>query len=60
VTGQGDTPASATGYDMDTLAGDAIALVGALDAGPVHWVGLSMRGFVGMRSRPVTATCCAR
>jgi len=47
--GQGDSPASPGGYDMDTLAEDAIELVEHLGAGPVHWVGLSMGGMVGMR-----------
>jgi pimeloyl-ACP methyl ester carboxylesterase len=47
--GQGDTPASADGYDMDTLTGDALALIRELDLAPVHWVGLSMGGFVGLR-----------
>lgn len=47
--GQGDTRAIAGGYDMDTLTGDAVALIRALGAGPVHWVGLSMGGFVGQR-----------
>lgn len=47
--GQGDTPATDGGYDMDTLTGDAAGVIKALDVGPVHWVGLSMGGFVGMR-----------
>jgi pimeloyl-ACP methyl ester carboxylesterase len=47
--GQGDSPAAPGGYDMDTLTADAVALIGALRTGPVHWVGLSMGGFVGMR-----------
>lgn len=47
--GQGDTPATAGGYDMDSLTGDAIALIRELDVAPVHWVGLSMGGFVGQR-----------
>lgn len=47
--GQGDTPATPGGYDMDTLAGDAVALIRELDAAPVHWVGLSMGGFIGQR-----------
>jgi len=47
--GQGDTPATPSGYDMDTLTDDAIAVISALDAGPVHYVGLSMGGFVGQR-----------
>jgi 3-oxoadipate enol-lactonase len=48
--GQGDTPPpSAGGYDMDTLTGDAVALITQLGIAPVHWVGLSMGGFVGQR-----------
>ncbi|MFC4853547.1 alpha/beta fold hydrolase [Actinophytocola glycyrrhizae] len=35
--------------DMDTLAGDAAALVTALDLGPAHVVGNSMGGFVALR-----------
>jgi 3-oxoadipate enol-lactonase len=47
--GQGRSPATERGYDMDTLAQDAVAVIERLDAGPVHYVGLSMGGFVGMR-----------
>jgi 3-oxoadipate enol-lactonase len=47
--GQGDTPPAASGYDMDTLTGDALGVIDALGIGPVHWVGLSMGGFVGQR-----------
>src|SRR5690348_14764468 len=47
--GQGDTPPTAGGYDMDTLTADAVALIGELGVAPVHWVGLSMGGFVGQR-----------
>jgi 3-oxoadipate enol-lactonase len=36
-------------YDMDTVAEDAAALIRNLVAGPVHFIGLSMGGFVGMR-----------
>lgn len=46
--GQGESPATEDGYDMDTLSRDAEALVESL-GGPVHFVGLSMGGFVGMR-----------
>lgn len=35
--------------DMDTLAGDAAALITALDLGQVHVVGNSMGGFVALR-----------
>jgi 3-oxoadipate enol-lactonase len=47
--GQGDTPATADGYDMDTLTEDAVSLIRELDVAPVHWVGLSMGGFIGQR-----------
>lgn len=47
--GQGESPATRGGYDMDTLTGDAVSLIESLDAGPVHYVGLSMGGFVGQR-----------
>lgn len=47
--GQGATPATRSGYDMDTLTGDAVALIESLGVGPVHYVGLSMGGFVGQR-----------
>ncbi|MCX4091563.1 alpha/beta fold hydrolase [Nocardia sp. alder85J] len=47
--GQGETPPTATGYDMDTLTGDARGVIESLGLGPVHWVGLSMGGFVGQR-----------
>jgi len=47
--GQGQSPASPTAYDMETLADDAAALVTQLGAAPCHFVGLSMGGFVGLR-----------
>ncbi len=48
--GQGVSPATRGGdYEMDTLFGDAVALIEHLDVGPVHYVGLSMGGFVGQR-----------
>jgi 3-oxoadipate enol-lactonase len=48
--GQGDTPpATSGGYDMDTLTDDAIGVIKALELAPVHYVGLSMGGFVGQR-----------
>lgn len=46
--GQGDSP-PASAYDMDSLYGDAVALIEKLDTAPVHYVGLSMGGFVGQR-----------
>lgn len=47
--GQGATRGTGGGYDMDTLTGDALALLDHLGCDEVHWVGLSMGGFVGMR-----------
>lgn len=47
--GQGDSPPARSGYDMDTLTGDAIALIEQLGVAPAHFVGLSMGGFVGQR-----------
>ncbi|MFD8805461.1 alpha/beta fold hydrolase [Streptomyces sp. NPDC059597] len=47
--GQGETPAAPGGYDMDSLTADAVALIEALGLGAVHYVGLSMGGFVGQR-----------
>jgi 3-oxoadipate enol-lactonase len=45
----GHSPDRQYGYDMDTLADDAAALIKALHAVPCHFAGLSMGGFVGMR-----------
>ena len=47
--GQGQSEVTLTGYDMDTLYEDAIGLIEQLGIAPVHFVGLSMGGFVGMR-----------
>jgi 3-oxoadipate enol-lactonase len=47
--GQGESGATVDGYDMDTLTDDASGLIGTLGVAPVHYVGLSMGGFVGQR-----------
>jgi pimeloyl-ACP methyl ester carboxylesterase len=48
--GQGASPPAEDGrYDMDTLTADALAVIEHLGVAPVHWVGLSMGGFVGQR-----------
>jgi pimeloyl-ACP methyl ester carboxylesterase len=47
--GQGLTPPTRDGYDMDTLYADAVAVIEGLGVGPVHYAGLSMGGFVGQR-----------
>jgi 3-oxoadipate enol-lactonase len=47
--GQGESTATRYGYDMDTLADDAVGLIEHLGVAPVHYVGLSMGGFIGQR-----------
>jgi len=48
--GQGlSAPSELRCIDMGTLTGDAVALIEKLELGPVHFIGLSMGGFVGMR-----------
>ncbi|RKH18457.1 alpha/beta fold hydrolase [Corallococcus praedator] len=46
--GQSEVPPDAV-IDMETVYADAVALIESLGVGPVHFVGLSMGGFVGMR-----------
>lgn len=47
--GQGQSEVTDTGYDMENMAKDAIALIEELELEPCHMVGLSMGGFVTMR-----------
>jgi len=47
--GQGQSEVTKSGYDMDSLAEDAIGLLDALAIDSCHYVGLSMGGFVGQR-----------
>jgi 3-oxoadipate enol-lactonase len=47
--GQGRSEVTPRGYDMDELYKDAVALIEALELGPVHFGGLSMGGFIGLR-----------
>jgi 3-oxoadipate enol-lactonase len=48
--GQGKTSSPESGYDMDTLFEDAVKLIETLCPNQkVHFAGLSMGGFVGMR-----------
>lgn len=47
--GQGKTEVTRSGYDMDTLCEDAVALIKALRIIPCNFIGLSMGGFIGMR-----------
>ncbi|WP_350559223.1 alpha/beta fold hydrolase [Psychrobacter sp. CAL346-MNA-CIBAN-0220] len=47
--GQGQSQITKSGYDMDTLTEDAIALLKALNINKCHFVGLSMGGFIAQR-----------
>jgi 3-oxoadipate enol-lactonase len=47
--GQGRSEVTRDGYDMDSLYLDAVALIENLQLDAVHFIGLSMGGFVGMR-----------
>ncbi len=47
--GQGRSEVTKEGYDLDTLGGDVGELIERLGPPPVHYVGLSMGGMVGMR-----------
>lgn len=46
--GQGQSESKGP-FDLDTVSDDAAALIEKLSKGPVHFAGLSMGGFVGMR-----------
>lgn len=47
--GQGQSEVTKDGYDMETLSGDAAALIETLKCAPCHFVGLSMGGFIALR-----------
>ena len=47
--GQGQSEVTESGYDMETLYEDAVQLIEKLELGKVHFGGLSMGGFVGLR-----------
>lgn len=47
--GQGKSEVTESGYDLDTLTDDAVALIEALNVQPCHFLGLSMGGMVAMR-----------
>lgn len=47
--GHGRSEVITSSYDLDALVNDAIGLIEALAIGPVHFVGMSTGGFVGMR-----------
>lgn len=47
--GQGKSKIAKSGYEIENIYEDAIALIEALDCAPCHFAGLSMGGFVGLR-----------
>ncbi|MFZ3075172.1 MAG: alpha/beta fold hydrolase [Psychrobacter glacincola] len=47
--GQGQSEITKTGYDMETLTEDTLALLDALEIQQCHFLGLSMGGFVAQR-----------
>lgn len=47
--GHSQSEATKDGYELDNLVTDAISLIEELSIGPVHFVGMSTGGFVGMR-----------
>jgi 3-oxoadipate enol-lactonase len=49
VRGHGASSRPPSGYDLPTLADDAAALIGALELGSAHVVGLSLGGMIGLQ-----------
>jgi len=47
--GQGQSEVTRSGYDMETLYENAVALIEQLGCAPCHFLGLSMGGFIGLR-----------
>ena len=46
---QGRSEQTLGGHDVDNLAADAVALIEQMDLKPLHWVGLSIGGVIGIR-----------
>lgn len=47
--GHGQSEVSKDGYELNNLVDDTIALIEELNLAPVHFVGMSTGGFIGMR-----------
>jgi pimeloyl-ACP methyl ester carboxylesterase len=47
--GHGGSERATGGYDMENLYTDAVAFIESMDCAPVHFVGLSTGGFIGLR-----------
>ena len=49
LRGQGKSRVEETGYNIENLTADVVALIKQLNLAPCHFVGLSMGGFIGLR-----------
>src|SRR5262245_13316055 len=49
LRGHGGSELTAGGYEMESLADDAAAIIEKLGAAPCHFVGWSIGGFIGLR-----------
>jgi len=47
--GQGQSTVTPSGYDLESLYLDTVALIEMLNAAPCHFVGVSMGGMIGLR-----------
>ncbi len=47
--GHGGSERPKEGYDMENLYADAVAFIEAMNCAPIHFVGLSTGGFIGLR-----------
>ena len=47
--GHGKSEVTQNGYELDNLVADAICLIEELNLAPIHFIGMSTGGFVGMR-----------
>ncbi len=54
--GQGKSPATKSGYDMDNLTKDTIELISQLVDGPIHFVGLALKSLVIQHVRLIQPT----
>jgi 3-oxoadipate enol-lactonase len=56
--GQGQSEVTRSGYDMETLYADAVALIEQLGCAPCHFLGLSMGALLGCVSPPDAPSFC--
>jgi 3-oxoadipate enol-lactonase len=58
--GQGRSEVTRSGYDMETLYEDAVALMEQLGCAPCHFLGLSMGALLACVSPPGAPSCSGR